>query len=225
MQVRPCALLLACLGPMLARAEEAPRIQFDTTVYDFGTTSGVQSVTGTFTFSNAGDGELSIGSPKPSCGCTVASVKPGKLKPGETGELVFTLNMYNHGGLISKTINVPSNDPATTNVVLTIQVDNQLTYVLTPTTLTVGDLRAGATTNVSVEVRRTDGKKLSIDHTETGGAVDAQVERIDNQTARLNLKVLAFGSPRRFNETVRVYTEGETTPVGTVTIHGRVVGQ
>ena len=60
--------------------------------------------------------------------------------------------------------------------------------------------------------------------TETGGAVDAQVERIDDQTARLNLKVFAFGSPRRFNETVSVYAEDEPSPIGTVTISGRVVG-
>ena len=32
-----------------------PKIQFDKTVYDFGTTSQVTSVTGTFTFHNAGD--------------------------------------------------------------------------------------------------------------------------------------------------------------------------
>src|SRR5258708_3436159 len=61
----------------------APKIQFDKTVYDFGTTSLVDSVTGTFTFQNVGDGELKMGKPQPSCGCTVASVKPEVLKPGE----------------------------------------------------------------------------------------------------------------------------------------------
>jgi hypothetical protein len=220
------AALCLCIGLSGARAEAAgtPRIQFNKTVYDFGVTSGVQSVTGTFTFSNTGDAELSIENPKPSCGCTVASVKPDRLKPGESGELVFTLNMYNNAGLLTKTIAVPSNDPNGSNAVLTVQVDNKPKHLLTPTSLTLGDLHAGTVTNVTIELKRTDGKALAFDRAESGGAVDAQVERIDDQTAHLNLKVLAFGSPRRFTEPVRVYVVGETAPVGTVTIYGRVVG-
>ncbi len=223
---RSFATICICVAVMViqVKGQGVPRIQFDKTVYDFGSTGGVQSVTGTFTFSNVGDADLSVQNPKPSCGCTVASVNPDRLKPGEKGELVFTLTTYNVGGLITKTISVPSNDPKNTNVVLTIQMDNQLTYVLTPTTLTLGDLLVGAVTNVTIEVRRTDGKPLLIDRAEAGGAVDIQVERIDDQTTHLNLKVLAFGSPRRFNEMVHVYADGETTAIGTVTIYARVVG-
>ena len=123
-----------CIGLMVVRAEAqgTPRIQFDKTVYDFGVTSGVQSVTGTFTFSNTGNGELQVDKPMPSCGCTVASVEPGYSKAGEKGELVFTLNMYNFVGRIAKTISVPSNDPTNTNVVLSLEVDNVLKYTLTP---------------------------------------------------------------------------------------------
>src|SRR5690349_392326 len=65
-----------------ASAEPAPKIQFDSTLYDFGTTSLVQSVSGTFTFHNAGDGVLKIQEPKPSCGCTVAKLSSDTLKPG-----------------------------------------------------------------------------------------------------------------------------------------------
>ena len=38
----------------------APKIQFDKTVYDFGTTSLVDSVTGTFTYQNVGAAELKL---------------------------------------------------------------------------------------------------------------------------------------------------------------------
>ena len=76
-----------------ALAEGAPKIQFDQTVYDFGKTSQVATVSGVFKFKNAGDGILKVEPPKPSCGCTVAELKPDTLQPGETGELAFTLHL------------------------------------------------------------------------------------------------------------------------------------
>src|SRR5271156_6599627 len=88
----------------------AGKLQFDKTVYDFGPTSLVDSVTGTFTFQNAGVGDLKIEKPQPSCGCTVASVKPDLLKPGEKGELVFTVRVAGQRGMLEKHITVPSND-------------------------------------------------------------------------------------------------------------------
>src|ERR1700690_4584809 len=72
-----------------APAGPAPKISFDKTVYDFGTTSMVQSLTGTFTFHNDGPGVLEVKKPTTSCGCTVAGVKPDSLKQGEKGELGF----------------------------------------------------------------------------------------------------------------------------------------
>src|ERR1043166_2107502 len=71
-----------------AASQPAPKIQFDKTVYDFGNTSMVQQLTGTFTFENTGVGVLELKKPTTSCGCTVASVKPETLRPEEhTSEL------------------------------------------------------------------------------------------------------------------------------------------
>src|SRR5438093_71139 len=70
-----------------------PKIKFDNTIYDFGKTSQVDHVTGIFIFHNEGDGVLKVEKPQPSCGCTVAGVKPDVLQPGEKGELTFTLNL------------------------------------------------------------------------------------------------------------------------------------
>src|SRR5579859_5308429 len=73
---------LACLWFISVTAEwadNAPKIEFDRTVYDFCTTSLVESVTGTFTFTNAGDDVLKLQAPKPSCGCTVARLSSDTL--------------------------------------------------------------------------------------------------------------------------------------------------
>jgi len=61
------------------------KIQFDRTNYDFGVTSLVESVTGTFTFQNSGDGVLELQKPRPSCGCTVARRHIQEVAAGREG--------------------------------------------------------------------------------------------------------------------------------------------
>src|SRR5580693_3115074 len=78
---------------MALYAEGTPKIQFEQTLYDFGKTSQVTTVSGVFKFKNTGDGLLKLQPPKPSCGCTVARLNPDTLAPGATGELLFTLNL------------------------------------------------------------------------------------------------------------------------------------
>ena len=78
-------LWLGALG-VTALAEGTPKIQFERTVYDFGSTSRVATVSGVFKFKNAGDGLLKIEPPKPTCGCTFAELKPDTLAPGPVGE-------------------------------------------------------------------------------------------------------------------------------------------
>ena len=203
-----------------------PKIQFDKTVYDFGTTSQVDSVTGTFTFSNAGDGELKIQRAIPSCGCTVASVKPDLLKPGEKGELVFTVRLGGSKGHLEKHISVPSNDGQNPNVNLTIKADVIQLVELNPGQIVVGDMRQGATTNFVVQVRRNDGKKLSITNTESSNkSVRARVEPGDNeQTAKVMVEVVGEGGARRFTEQLRLFVDGATQSVASVSVLGRVLG-
>ena len=205
----------------------SPKIQFDSTVYDFGTTSQVQSVTGTFTFHNAGDGELKVQKPAPSCGCTVAGVKPDVLKPGEKGELVFTVTLGAARGQMEKHINVPSNDPQSPTVNLAIKVAVQQIYEVNPGMIQVGDIQLGATTNVTVQVRRTDGKKLSITKTEvTGDLVQARIEPGDNdQDAKLVVEFKGNGTPRRFGDQVKLFMDGAEQPSSIITVAGRLMGE
>ena len=81
----------------------------------FGSTSLVQTVSGAFSFENAGDGLLVISNVGASCGCTVPQVKPAskQLQPGEKGEISFILTVGAARGHLEKHINVTSNDPMT----------------------------------------------------------------------------------------------------------------
>jgi hypothetical protein len=206
----------------------APKIQFDKTVYNFGTTSLVESVTGTFNYQNVGTADLNIKKPQPSCGCTVASVKPDVLKPGEKGELVFTVRVAGQRGQLEKHITVPSNDPATPSVSLGIKIEMKQILEATPQQLNVGSLRQGASTNLSLVLRRTDGQKLVVASTQPSSKlVTAHVEPIEgsnDQSVKLVIETRADGAPRAINENVKVFLDGITQPAITVFVNGRLLG-
>jgi hypothetical protein len=214
--------------PPVAAPAPAPKLQFDKTVYDFGPTALVDSVTGTFTFQNTGEGDLKIQKPQPSCGCTVASVKPDLLKPGEKGELVFTVRVAGQRGALEKHITVPSNDPQAGRVSLSIKVEMKQIIEITPQNIQLGNLQQGTTTNVTVLVRRTDGKKLVISKAESSNKLlQVHVEPVEsssNQSANVILEIQNEGVPRQFSENVKVSLEGITQPVGVITLNGRLLG-
>jgi hypothetical protein len=216
-----------CLG---ARADGTPTIQFDQTVFDFGSTSQVATVSGVFRFKNVGDGLLKVETPKPSCGCTVAEVKPDTLKPGETGELPFTLQLGQVKALFEKHIAVRSNDPKTPEVSLTIKADYTPLYDINPITLApklefgVNDVSQFTT------IVRTDGKSLRLARLVASKPwITASVEpgaQADDATARIRVTIQRDGSPRRFNEYVHVYTAEQTnTPVSSIYVYGQVLGE
>lgn len=204
----------------------APKIEFAQTTYDFGKTANVSAVTGTFTFRNAGDADLQLRKPAPACGCTVAAVKPEVLKPGETGELVFTLTLGNSRGVVQKSINVPSNDPAAPNTQLIIRADVVHIFEVQPATLVAGDLPLGVTTNFTLTVRRTDGQPLELDRAVgTGSNIQTEIERgADPATATVRVAVTGAGATQRFTERVQLLAPGSATPFHEVPVIGRVVG-
>ena len=207
----------------------APKIQFDKIVYDFGSTSFVESVTGTFTFQNAGDGELKVGAPKPSCGCTVASVKPNDLKPGDKGELVFKVNIGASRGVLEKRITVPSNDPQSPNLMLAIKIDVKQIVEASPGAISLGAIRQGSSTNGSVLIRRVDGKKLVVAKVESSNVLlHTSLEAAEGTNAdlpvKLNVEVKGEGTPKRFTENVKVYLEGVSQPVANVVVNGQILG-
>lgn len=230
-------LILAACGALTGlsvRAQDTskpaapPKIQFDRVVYDFGVTSQVQSVTGTFTFQNAGEAELQVQKPAPSCGCTVAGVKPDRLKPGEKGELVFTLNLGNIRGAVEKHITVPSNDPQTPSVNLTIKANVQQVFEVNPAQVQIGAVRQGMITNIAVVLKRLDGKGLNISRTDaTSSLLRPKVEPIEESNgtaARIVIEVEAEGVPRQISDMVRVYLDDLTQPAVTIPVYGRLLG-
>ena len=211
-------------------AAGAPKIQFEQTVYDFGKTSQVETVSGVFKFKNTGDGILKVEPPKPTCGCTIASLKPDTLSPGESGELAFTLNLGRARAQLEKHIAVPSNDPQTPEVSLTIKADYTPLYDLNPMTI-APMLAFGVNENAQfTTLTRTDGKPLHIVKLEASKPwITATVEpgaKVDETTARIRVAIQRDGPPRRFSEFVQIYTAEQTnTPASSIYLYGQVMGE
>jgi len=213
-----------------ALAEGKPKIQFDSLVYDFGKTSQVETVSGVFKFKNVGDAVLKLEPPKPSCGCTIADLKPDTLKPGETGELPFTLHLGQARAQFEKRITVTSNDPETHEVSLTIKADYTPLYDINPMTLAPTLAFGVDNTDLFTSISRTDGKALKIDKLVASKPwIVATLEpgsKRDTTNARIRVVVQREGSPRRFNEYVHVYAAGQTNiPVSSIYVYGQVMGE
>ena len=222
---QPPALMVATNKP----AEPAkppgpsPRIQFEKTVYDFGSTSLVESLTGTFTFHNTGTGELKIGKL-----LQKASVKPDVLKPGEKGELVFKLSIGAAHGALEKHITVTSNDPQAPKTSLSIKVEVKQVLEISPQNIHLGNVRQGTITNVMVLVHRVDGKSLNITKAESGSKLlrtrVEPVEGSNDESAKVIIELQNEGTPRQFGESVKLSLEDVPQPVAAITIDGRLLG-
>jgi hypothetical protein len=211
----------------LAWADGTPKIQFDKTTFDFGKTSLVHQVAGTFIFTNVGDTVLTLEKPTTSCGCTVANLKTNALQPGERGELAFTLNVGPNRANLQKHITVTSNDPKNPKVDLTVLAEYIPIFDLVPPSFYIDNFRLGSSTNLSVSVNRTDGKKLVISKLEPSKPwilAKFDAEKTNEQSGQISISVTPDGDPRRFYENVRVFTGDEKEQPFLVSVQGRLVG-
>ena len=85
-----------------------PVMQFEETVYDFGTIDQGTNVEHRFTFTNTGDAPLVIVDAKSSCGCTVPEKPKDPIAPGKNGQIKVKYDT-NRVGPIRKTVTVYSN--------------------------------------------------------------------------------------------------------------------
>ncbi len=89
-----------------------PKIQFESTTYDFGKIREEGGkVTGKFEFTNVGDSDLVLTNVRPGCGCTAANYTKEPVAPGQKGYIEATYNPYNRPGAFNKNIRVTTNEP------------------------------------------------------------------------------------------------------------------
>jgi hypothetical protein len=104
--------------PALGDQKPAPRIEFGSTVFDFGRIACGESVKHSFLFTNTGTATLEVIEVKPGCGCTSAGVWDRLVQPGKTGAVPLQFNSGGFAGAVAKTATIICNDPRQSNIVL-----------------------------------------------------------------------------------------------------------
>ena len=127
-------LLFAFFTFQLYAQEKTAKIEFETTVIDYGTIEKGADGVRVFKFKNTGNAPLVVTSVKSSCGCTVPKKPEAPVLPGETGEIEVKYDTKRVNP-IRKTITVTSN-AETPTVALKIKgnvIDPSNTNVMKPT--------------------------------------------------------------------------------------------
>ncbi len=98
----------------------APKIEFDSKVFNFGKLNRGESVEHIFAFKNTGKSDLVIRKTKASCGCTIVSPSKKVIKSGESAELKVRFNSAGKKNKQNKSITVITNSPSETQIVLRV---------------------------------------------------------------------------------------------------------
>jgi hypothetical protein len=212
-----------------APAKNAPRIEFETNLFDFGKITAVETLSGTFKFKNVGDAVLKVDPPQASCECTEPKVTPNVLAPGESGEVSFTIKLDRplNG---QRMIMVHSNDPKTPNVHLTLQLDYTPLYEFSPKRLTMMLPPGKDEVQSQIVVGRKDGKPLGVDRISASREwITATFEPASSpleSSARINVTVhRPSGSPGPIDAAIQLWSSQVPQPLQSLPVTGEVLGE
>jgi len=112
-----------------AAAPEVPSgpttsMNFEETVFDFGTVDEGEKVSHKYKFTNTGSEPLIIKDAKGSCGCTVPSWPKDPILPGESSEMLVEFNSKGKPGSQSKRVTITANtNPPQTYITIKGEVE------------------------------------------------------------------------------------------------------
>jgi hypothetical protein len=93
----------------LAVLENAPIMEFDKEVVDFGTLTEGDTVSHVFRFKNVGKSALTITDVQVQCGCTVASKPDHPIGVGQSDQITVRFNSQGKAGTNKKFVTIFSN--------------------------------------------------------------------------------------------------------------------
>ena len=150
-------------APPIPRRDDAGRLKADTMVFDFGEVSPKERVKGKFVLTNVGKEPLEIKKPiKPSCGCTVTSMKKYKLDPNESVVLEVTFTASSRPGRATKTIPVYTKAPAKPAKLILKITANVRKHIDSSPAKWEFELRDAPKNKVPVHLQSTDGKAFAV---------------------------------------------------------------
>ncbi len=216
-------------GVPAARAQSsqanAPRVEVNNPVYNFGTALEGNFVEHVFELKNTGKSDLTISGVHTSCGCTAAAPSKKRLAPGDSADLKVAFDTRFQKGTKVRTINVFTNDPQTPNLTLTLQGEVKVEVVATPSEVSFGKVRYGseATQQVVVgELAKSKDFKVSAAKNASPNIRVTQASRKDGKPgADLEVRLLKTMPIGPFDDTIEVVTSRRPIQVH---IFGQVTG-
>lgn len=106
---KAAATTIATTGGPAVLAEDAPHIEFEKTIYDFGAIKQGEKVQHEFKFKNTGKTPLIITDATATCGCTVPQYPTAPVKPGEEGTIKVIFDSTGKMGMQDKQVTIASN--------------------------------------------------------------------------------------------------------------------
>ena len=122
---------------------------------------------------------------------------------------------------------MPSNDTNQPSTKLFVKAEIVPVFEYNPQNLEAGNLHTGATTNLVIQIKRTDGKSLGIGAVESKAAfIHPQIVPVagSSNEVTLNVEVVADATVRRFNELINVLSEAGGRQLFAISVGGRIVG-
>lgn len=119
--IRKLSIIFLLLSTLAFPQVMGPKAVVQKAEFDFGNINQNDIVKHSFTITNTGDDILKISDIRASCGCTAATPEKKELKPGESTQLLVTFNSKGRKGPQTKTVNIKTNDPQNSSLVLKIK--------------------------------------------------------------------------------------------------------
>jgi hypothetical protein len=156
-------ILFACIVLMQSLPAQ-PKIFVDNTSLDAGKIFSGDIYNPRWIIKNIGNETLTITNVHPSCGCTSARIPKSNLAPGEFDTLIVKFNSSGFHGKISKYIEISSNDPQKSSLVLSFTgvVETELEPLAGSETVWLGNVMLGKEIQQSVKYRNTSTSPITV---------------------------------------------------------------
>ncbi|MEX0938148.1 MAG: DUF1573 domain-containing protein [Pirellulales bacterium] len=213
-----------------------PKVVVEQVEYNFGSMEFGTSMSHDFAFRNDGEGPLELAIGGTTCQCTLGKVTDGKIPPGESVNVTLSWTAKEYSDHFRQSARVYTNDPARTQVELTVVGRITQQAEISPQDLVFSDMRAGQSQTAQLNIwLYTDFEPEVLEHRFEDPAASEQFEvrvqpmtseQIEDRAAQGGLNVLVTakdGLPiGSFNEVLHLTTNIPQREELAIPIRGQV---
>lgn len=160
--ISAAVIIVSLAGTFTAAAQPSIKLT-NGDLFDWGKVTAKETkLTAKIEIKNAGTEKLILDKPTTSCGCTVAQPEKNELMPNESAMLTVTLDISGKSGEITKTVIIPSNDPANPQTTLTVKANVYSPLEVTPKMFVLNQLKIGKKSTIKIGLTNTAEHTITV---------------------------------------------------------------